>query len=99
MPASSAILQVSKCQFLTCSLCYSQAAQLAAQQEQAQRLSPEELQAEAAAKGYGRLYAVFGGGREGLEACAAGEALGALVGGQIIQEMLFQCLLKGSAQR
>lgn len=29
--------------------------------------------AEAAAKGYGKLYGAFGGGREGLEACAAGE--------------------------
>ena len=30
--------------------------------------------AEAAAKGYGKLYGAFGGGREGLEACAAGAA-------------------------
>ena len=29
--------------------------------------------AEAAAKGYGKLYGAFGGGREGLEACAAGK--------------------------
>lgn len=29
--------------------------------------------AEAGAKGYGKLYGAFGGGREGLEACAAGE--------------------------
>jgi hypothetical protein len=34
-----------------------------------------ELEAEAASKGYGKLYATFGGGREGLEACAAVEAL------------------------
>ena len=30
------------------------------------------LQKEADAKGYGRLYAEFGGGKDGLEACAAG---------------------------
>ena len=38
--------------------------------------SPAELQAleaEAASKGYGKMYAAFGGGREGLEACAASE--------------------------
>jgi len=40
-------------------------------QQQAAQPSALELQAEADAKGYGRLYAVFGGGREGLEACAA----------------------------
>jgi hypothetical protein len=42
------------------------------QQQQAQRRTPKELQEEADKLGYGRLYAVFGGGREGLEACAAG---------------------------
>ncbi len=34
-----------------------------------------ELQAEGDAKGYGRMYAAMGGGREGLEACAAGDTL------------------------
>ena len=32
-----------------------------------------EMEAEANQKGYGRAYAAFGGGREGLEACAASE--------------------------
>jgi hypothetical protein len=31
----------------------------------------EELQKEADAKGFGQMYAAFGGGRAGLEACAA----------------------------
>jgi hypothetical protein len=31
-----------------------------------------QWEAEAAANGYGKLYAAFGGGKEGLEACAAG---------------------------
>jgi hypothetical protein len=35
-------------------------------------LEYEALTQEAAAKGYGKLYAVFGGGLEGLRACAAG---------------------------
>ena len=39
------------------------------------RASQEELEAEAKAKGYGKLYAAFGGGLEGLEACVAVEAL------------------------
>ena len=30
------------------------------------------LEAEAAAKGYGKFYAAFGGGRDGLTACRAG---------------------------
>ncbi len=30
------------------------------------------LEKEAGDKGYGKLYAAFGGGKEGLEACAAG---------------------------
>lgn len=30
-----------------------------------------EMEAEASKKGYGKAYAAFGGGREGLEACAA----------------------------
>ena len=34
-----------------------------------------ELESEAKAKGYGKLYAAMGGGREGLEACVAVEAL------------------------
>ena len=36
-------------------------------------LSPSsaEMEAEANQKGYGRAYAAFGGGKEGLEACAA----------------------------
>ena len=33
------------------------------------------LEAETKAKGFGRLYAALGGGREGLEACVAMEAL------------------------
>jgi len=32
----------------------------------------QAMKAEAAARGYGKLYAAFGGGRAGLEACAAG---------------------------
>ena len=40
------------------------------------------LEAEARAKGFGRLYAALGGGREGLEACVAMEAL-CEVGGMI----------------
>ena len=35
----------------------------------------ENLQVEAKAKGYGKLYAAMGGGEEGLEACIAVEAL------------------------
>ena len=48
-----------------------------AQQQQAavgvSRVQPPsaELQEEGAKKGYGQAYAAFGGGREGLEACAA----------------------------
>lgn len=37
-------------------------------------LEYEALAKEASAKGYGKLYAVFGGGLEGLHACAAGTA-------------------------
>lgn len=37
-----------------------------------QPLHFEALVQEAASKGYGKLYAVFGGGVEGLRACAAG---------------------------
>lgn len=37
-----------------------------------QSLEYEANLKEAAVKGYGKLYAVFGGGREGLHACAAG---------------------------
>ena len=37
-----------------------------------QPLEQEALVKEAASKGYGKLYAVFGGGLEGLRACAAG---------------------------
>lgn len=37
--------------------------------------SIEELEKEAAAAGYGKMYVAMGGGREGLEACAAIEAL------------------------
>ena len=40
------------------------------------------LEAEAKAKGFGKLYAALGGGREGLEACVAMEAL-CEVGGRI----------------
>ena len=32
-----------------------------------------QMEAEAASKGYGKAYAAFGGGKEGLEACAACE--------------------------
>lgn len=32
-----------------------------------------QMEAEANSKGYGKAYAAFGGGREGLEACAASE--------------------------
>lgn len=35
-------------------------------------LEYEANQKEAAAKGYGKLYAEFGGGKEGLQACSAG---------------------------
>ena len=35
-------------------------------------LEYEALAREAAAKGFGKLYAVFGGGLDGLRACAAG---------------------------
>ncbi|KAK9818799.1 hypothetical protein WJX74_001704 [Apatococcus lobatus] len=35
----------------------------------------EALEAEAEQKGFGKLYAAFGGGKEGLEACAAVDAL------------------------
>ena len=49
------------------------------QQQQQQQPEPprsqEELEAEAAARGYGRMYAAMGGGREGLWACAALEKL------------------------
>ena len=38
-----------------------------------QPLEQEALAKEAASKGYGKLYAVFGGGLEGLRACAAGD--------------------------
>eukprot|EP00884_Botryococcus_braunii_P003367 jgi/Botrbrau1/13030/Bobra.0389s0021.1 len=38
-------------------------------------LIKEALQREAAAKGLGKMYIAFGGGREGLEACAALDAL------------------------
>ena len=34
-----------------------------------------ELEEEAGRKGYGRAYAAFGGGKEGLEACAASKFL------------------------
>ena len=34
-----------------------------------------ELEEEASKKGYGRAYAAFGGGKEGLEACAASKLL------------------------
>ena len=34
-----------------------------------------EMDAEAASKGYGKAFAAFGGGREGLEACAASEPI------------------------
>lgn len=37
-------------------------------------LEAEALAKEAASKGYGKLYAVFGGGLEGLRACSAGAA-------------------------
>ena len=37
-----------------------------------QSLEYEANMKEAAARGYGKLYAVFGGGRDGLHACAAG---------------------------
>lgn len=37
-----------------------------------QSLEYEANMKEAGARGYGKLYAVFGGGREGLHACAAG---------------------------
>ncbi len=40
-----------------------------------QSLESEANVKEAAACGYGKLYAVFGGGREGLHACAAGAPL------------------------
>ncbi len=40
-----------------------------------QSLEYEANMREAAAKGYGKLYAVFGGGQEGLHACAAGVPL------------------------
>ena len=46
------------------------------QRARAPRLSEAqltELLAEGDAKGYGRMYAAMGGGREGLEACAAGD--------------------------
>lgn len=38
-------------------------------------VSQRELEAEAKAKGYGSLYAAFGGGIPGLRACAAADAL------------------------
>lgn len=34
-----------------------------------------DMDEEASRKGYGKAYAAFGGGREGLEACAASEPL------------------------
>lgn len=37
-----------------------------------QSLEYEANMKEAGTRGYGKLYAVFGGGREGLHACAAG---------------------------
>ncbi len=37
-----------------------------------QSLEYEANMKEAAARGYGKLYAVFGGGQDGLHACAAG---------------------------
>jgi len=40
-----------------------------------QQLMRAELESEAKAKGYGKLYAAMGGGKEGLEACVAIEAL------------------------
>lgn len=40
-------------------------------QEVEGKLDVEMLKREAEAKGLGRMYAAFGGGREGLEACAA----------------------------
>ena len=43
----------------------------------------EGLEAEARVKGFGRLYAALGGGREGLEACVAMEAL-CEVGGRMV---------------
>ena len=49
---------------------------LSQQRVRAPRLSEVQfvaLRAEGDAKGYGRMYAAMGGGREGLEACAAGE--------------------------
>ena len=33
-----------------------------------------EMEEEASKKGYGKAYAAFGGGREGLEACAASKS-------------------------
>ena len=33
-----------------------------------------EMEKEASKKGYGKAYAAFGGGREGLEACAASKS-------------------------
>ena len=55
-----------------------QRAHAAQQRARAPRLNEAqltELRAEGDAKGYGRMYAAMGGGREGLEACAAGDAL------------------------
>jgi hypothetical protein len=52
---------------------------LSQQRVRAPRLSDVQmatLRAEGDAKGYGRMYAAMGGGREGLEACAAGELWG-----------------------
>ena len=40
-----------------------------------QPLQQEALVKEGASKGYGKLYAVFGGGLDGLRACAAGPIL------------------------
>lgn len=51
-------------------------AHAAQQRARAPRLSEAqlaELRAEGDAKGYGRMYAAMGGGKKGLEACAAGE--------------------------
>lgn len=49
-----------------------------------QPLEQEALIKEAASKGYGKLHAVFGGGLEGLRACAAGKTPPL--------SMLFSCL-------
>ena len=60
----------------------------AVKEEEARRMVA--LEKEAREQGYGKLYAAFGGGREGLEACAAGEAsmLGAGGGLRAVHLML-----------